>query len=560
MKEISGRIVVEGGGPIPRPTFMVTPTGDDPKRASLPTSEPSLAQLLVTSPIGRGGQTNLYPTLQENGTFKISFPEGRYPVTVQLPNTGGTSPYSVKSFTYGSTDLTKDPLSVSTADSDELILTFSPPPSTGWSKVTGRVIGLATAGTAAPNSITVSLTSPAFATPLTATIGADGSFEFPRVYSGNYQARINGFASNAGAPAVEVNVGNSDVRNVELIVPRQKEISGRLVLEGRGALPRLNIPIVSATGAMTGRSTLVSINPKPDGTFRIAVPEGEHQVGRPSNLPAGYSLKSVHYGSTDLAGISLKVTATDTAELRIVVATQDLPSVRVRGNVKGLDPAMFSRAPITVNLTEPRLITPLQATVLPDGSFEFPAVFPGNYTARLAAAIPNVNTTTTVNVTGSDVTNLELVVPRMKEIVGRMVMEGPGPMPRIVLPMSPIVPLPSGAPASPVSMNILPQADGTFRVSVPEGERRAGVVNGLPTRLQGEIDDLRHRGPADLSDESRCIGHRGIADHCLHTECVPCESQRKGHGPRRGHVFARFNPRHHECGTLRGNFAGTRFP
>ena len=69
----------------------------------------------------------------------------------------------------------------------------------------------------------------------------------------------------------------------------------------------------------------------------MLVPEGERQVGRPNALPPGYTLKSVQYGSTVLAGVPLRVTAADTAELRFTITTPDFPPVKVSGKVSGLD-------------------------------------------------------------------------------------------------------------------------------------------------------------------------------------------------------------------------------
>ena len=115
-KEVSGRIIVEDGGPLPRPTLMMTPTVDDKATATTATPVPSLAQLLVTSSNVRMGQTPVNLTIQQDGTFKASLPEGQYQLSVNIPS-NGTPPYSVKSFTYGTADLLKDPLKVATSDS-----------------------------------------------------------------------------------------------------------------------------------------------------------------------------------------------------------------------------------------------------------------------------------------------------------------------------------------------------------------------------------------------------------------------------------------------------------
>src|SRR6185436_7630113 len=100
--------------------------------------------------------------------------------------------------------------------------------------------------------------------------------------------------------------------------PRQKEITGRVTLEGSGPMPRMSILLLpvaatpgtstpqvsSSTGATAGFAqspattspSTLSINPQPDGSFTSTVPEGEYRIGSAAGLPAGYSLKSMTYG------------------------------------------------------------------------------------------------------------------------------------------------------------------------------------------------------------------------------------------------------------------------
>ena len=92
--------------------------------------------------------------------------------------------------------------------------------------VSGRVLGLPQM----PQDIMpqVSLHNPAFQASLRAPVQQDGSFEFPRVYSGRYQVLLNGvvpnmdFALSEVVAPVDISVGTSDVTGVEFVVPRQK--------------------------------------------------------------------------------------------------------------------------------------------------------------------------------------------------------------------------------------------------------------------------------------------------------------------------------------------------
>jgi hypothetical protein len=510
LKEISGRVIIEGGGPLPRPMLSFSTT-EEQKRVSSSTP-PSLAQLLVTTPNNRGAAVNIFPTLEQDGSFKASLPEGRYPVTATIQANGGSAPYSVKSFTYGSTDLTKEPLAIAATDSAEMRLTLSPTTTGSWVKVRGRVVGLTAASVPRGVATNVSLSNASFLTQLTAPVNPDGTFEFPRVYSGNYQARLNGVISSLGVPGVEVNVASADVTAVELVIPPQKEISGRILLEGRGAMPRLNLPLTVASpgvGFPGGQATYLNINPQADGTFKVVVPEGERQVGRPNQIPTGYTLKSVQYGSTDLAGNTLKVSAQDTAELRLTVITPDLPPVKVSGKVNGLDGAALLRGSVTLNLNDSRYASTLQTTVSRDGAFEFPAVFPGNYNVAFSPAVSG--SVPAINVGAKDLTGIELNIPRLKEIVGRMVLEGSGPMPRLVVPMNSIASTPDRTATSFMNMAINPQPDGTFRVNMLEGERRAGPVSGLPAgytvkaMTYGTVDLLSSAMKVTIADTAELL-------------------------------------------------------
>ena len=417
-KEITGRISVEDGGPLPRPMLMMTFTEDKTTTANSASVPPSLAQLLVTSANIRSGQTAVNLNIQQDGTFKALMPEGQYQLTANI-SSGTASPYVLKAFTYGTTDLTKNPLKVTASDSGEIRMTFAPTSTGTWAKVSGRVVGLSST-LATPVPASVAMNNPSFLTPLTTPVQADGTFEFLKVYSGTYQARLIGTAANVGVSNLEVNVAGSDITNLELVVPRQREIRGRIILEGRGAMPQFNIQLIpvpsNSGGYNTGPVTILNVAPSSsDGVFKLTLPEGERQVGRPTGLPPGYALKSVTYGSMDLAKAPFKIGPTDTAELRITISTPDQPPVKLSGKVSGLDPSMFVRGPIQVSLNAPGYAMVLTTQISPDGSFEFPAVFPGNYTARLAGSIPNGNlAAANVTVAGSDVTGVEIVFPRQR--------------------------------------------------------------------------------------------------------------------------------------------------
>ena len=472
--ELSGRVTVEGGGPLPR--FFLNPAFGPAEKSVSPTaSPPGLAQLLVTTAPGfTRGPMQVNVNLQPDGTFKTSLPQGQYQIAAMIPmyGSGAASPYFVKSFTYGTTDLVKDPVTVGTEPA-EFRITFAPASSNSWSKVSGRVLGM----DGARGIVTVSMNAPAFVTTLTTTVNADGTFEFPRVYPGSYTAHVSTLAPspNLGPAAVNVDVANHDVTGVEIVIPRQREVTGRLQVEGGGPMPRLALPLTAVSAprpGFGGPGTFVNINPQPDGAFKATLPEGELQVGPPSGLPFGYAVKSLTYGSTDVTRNSLKVSMTDTAELLLTVSTSNRP-VKVSGRIAGLDAAMFARGPVQVSLSAPVFVSFLSAVVAADGSFEFPAVFPGNYTARVTGGGISNSRSAPVVVGGADVKGVEIVVPGQKEITGRIVVEGGATIPRIGLRVMTPDDGRGGAWGSILTLN--PQAEGTFRITLPEGEHRLDV-------------------------------------------------------------------------------------
>jgi len=473
-KEITGRVSVEDGGPIPVTSLNLLGTFG----LALEAGQPTLAQLLVGSSQLRN---SLYVslTLQKDGTFKATLPEGQYRITAnpQFRNASG-SVYTVKAFTYGTTDLTKDSASVSTTDTASMNLVFGPTSPAAWSKVAGRVTGVDSA-LLTTSPLTVTLNGSGLLTNWTSSVKPDGSFEFPKIYPGTYTVRVlppanaannpNARALNLGAATAVINPAGTDITGLEVAVPHQKEVTGKVTLEGRGAMPRflislLNPPTVQQANIPNVGATSLNINPQPDGSFRVTVMEGERQVGIAAGLPTGYTLKSMTYGTTDLLKNPLKVAASDTAELRVTLTAPNLGPVRVSGTLTGVDDSVFTRGPVTATLSGANTIGTLTVPIAADRSFQFPEVFPGSYSVRVTgggiANSPNVS----VVVASADVADIEIAVPRQKEITGRIILEGLAPMPRFQV--------------SPLFIN--PQPDGVFRMTLLVGEHSIGPATGVP--------------------------------------------------------------------------------
>jgi hypothetical protein len=95
----------------------------------------------------------------------------------------------------------------------------------------------------------------------------------------------------------------------------EKEVTGRIVVEGGAAPPRFVIPVVGP-----GRPVVsITVAPAADGTFRVRLPIGLSQAGAASGLPAGLKVVAILYGRADLLRESFTVGASDTDQLIIVL-------------------------------------------------------------------------------------------------------------------------------------------------------------------------------------------------------------------------------------------------
>jgi len=168
---------------------------------------------------------------------------------------------------------------------------------------------------------------------------------------------------------------------------------------------------------------LITDGPNPGPvTFQdsgILVPRGEYRI-RVNDVTPGYTVKSIQAGSADLKKDAWKVSP---AALDQLVVTFDVSSPppwrRVSGRIIGDIPkSVAAPAPqggvgaagvggggLGGNVTGPERVTlylgqrqdgpqfssSFQATINPDGSFEFPQVLPGTYQIRLVPVFASFN-------------------------------------------------------------------------------------------------------------------------------------------------------------------------
>jgi hypothetical protein len=376
---ITGRILSADGSPVTGVRVGAFAVSTLPSNAPLSTSDAAIMSLSQTDAQGRYRLENV--------------PQGRYYIVADWTN----SPIY-----FPGVALASDARVITIAGNAALEnqdFRLSQPM---WLKVRGRVIR---EGHRAGSQVILSGNGPA----LTANIAADGSFEFPVVRPGVYQARV---APRLNAlPAIPVTVRDKDISDLELTIPLSAvtdvRVTLKVALEGEGLLPRFQLQYESLgqSGIPGVRGMLIN-----GPTTQLAVPLGEFRL-RPASpgtlaLPAGYFFKSITSGSVDLLSTPLQITAADAPEILITLGVSSRPWVKVSGRMTKLEGATATG--VSIRLEGPSIPSgsPLAVWVDPDGSFEFPMVLPGTYQARITPATDPFGRTIVVGAT--DLTNIEI--------------------------------------------------------------------------------------------------------------------------------------------------------
>jgi hypothetical protein len=139
------------------------------------------------------------------------------------------------------------------------------------------------------------------------SVNSDGSFVFSKVLPGTYVARV----SLSGLPVTrQFSVTDHDVTDLIIDYPREFVVATHVLVEGGSAEAAPSI-VVDAKNTKTGASrTALSIS----NLAMLSVNDGEYNVSV-RNLPEGYQLKSMMYGTTDLQKTPLKIDGPVTWEI-----------------------------------------------------------------------------------------------------------------------------------------------------------------------------------------------------------------------------------------------------
>jgi hypothetical protein len=326
------------------------------------------------------------------------------------------------------------------------------------------------------------------------TIGAGGTFEFANVRPGSYQVVVG---PRITMSPVTVVVTDKDVTDFRVVIPLSNDVTGNVIVEGNGPRPRFTVTFNRVD------TTANPINVIATAGFTVTGPQGQYRVTT-TGLAAGYNIKSIKLGEIEALDQPITLTAAPGQVLTITLGVSSPPPwVTVSGRVIG-------GTPVNVSMNGTAMAETLNATVGPNGAFEFPRVLPGNYTVRILPAVALVPVTP-LTVGSTNVTNVELRIPATKEVSGRVITRGNVPAPRLTLSLAPVGAQP--APTGPQTLSIIngvitPTAagtvsiptntgpDGLFKVTLPEGERAISI---LPSSIPaGFVIDSFTYGSVDL--------------------------------------------------------------
>ncbi len=236
---------------------------------------------------------------------------------------------------------------------------------------------------------------------LTAKIAADGSFEFPRVSPGRYDAMV---AAGGSIAPLTFLVDEEDVTNLEIAVTLAAAIptvTFKMTMDGDGPMPRFSLQLETSgsqawrTVTLTGASSQQRV---PAGQYRVRpVPQGDLA------LPPGFSIKSMTAGGVDLLTQPLNIGTAAIPEIQITLGVSPAAWLKASGRVTG-----FARdSGITgIQLEGQSIAGYLTAAVNPDGTFSIPKILTGSYQVRLTPNSDSFFRSMTVG--NRDLTNAEI--------------------------------------------------------------------------------------------------------------------------------------------------------
>jgi Carboxypeptidase regulatory-like domain len=140
----------------------------------------------------------------------------------------------------------------------------------------------------------------------------DGTFEFTRVAPGSYSVVIRGVAAVRA-----IQVGERDVKGIELNVPLRYEVPARMVVERNGPLPNRPVGVFFEGSDRRGsQAQFLS-----DAPIKVLFLEDSYNA-MPNDVPPGYTITSIQRGSLDLMKDPLKIPSNETSDIVVTIRAQ----------------------------------------------------------------------------------------------------------------------------------------------------------------------------------------------------------------------------------------------
>jgi formylglycine-generating enzyme required for sulfatase activity len=244
---------------------------------------------------------------------------------------------------------------------------------------------------------------------LSSAIGPDGTFEFSSIPPGKYQVTV----SPSSIPPVNLVVNDSEVPELQLGSPLSS-ILGTVVVADGGPQPRFSLEWTSDSNNRH-ESVVISAS-----KFAVDFPGGTFLVSA-AGLPSGMRIQSMRAEAVDLLREPLTLQAGHTVQIAISLGFSGAPLKKVSGHVSG----RVGSVPITsVRLSGEAMAGILTTPVDSEGAFEFANVLPGKYEVR--ALLSQVRIASTIVVADSDLRDVTVRAPAMKDLAGEFVHIEPG--------------------------------------------------------------------------------------------------------------------------------------
>jgi len=289
-KRVRGRIVVDGGHPVPGFRFIVT--------GSCP----------MTINVAAGA----------DGEFRVNLPEGENWISVvNLPDG-----YALSSLTYGDVNLLDEPLRVAAQDSAELLVTFVAVAPLRTLRIQGRVAGLETRAFESSPYFSIS-----GATMQQRRLGSNGEFEFPEALP--HVLSVAELVAGSFSARCQLGLELRNPQNVaEVVDLRLVAVWGRMENAEGQKLPASIRMYASSSPSIRQwvRSDHLTVRPHDDGSFMLVLAPGVWKLSNVKRfLPIDTVVKAMFYGSVDVLDQLFTIAAdTPPEELRIVTGARSV--------------------------------------------------------------------------------------------------------------------------------------------------------------------------------------------------------------------------------------------